>query len=211
MTMITYNNNVPFGPDNPSADQPKMLTNTQHIADYVAVDHVPFNVNGSGWHNKSTYVNQSSVPTTAAGQVALFSAAGISGSELHMTRDATSGVNVIMTTSAFGVPVAANNGYTFLPGPSGGARVGAIILQWGIIPVGPSGDTVTTVLFATVNQNFKNACYNVQLTVIAQNTDEDPSANNVFIVPGSVNATGFQISNSSSSSEQQVYWLAIGN
>lgn len=48
MTSFTYNTGVPAAPDNPSVDQPQMLTNTQSINTLIAVDHVSFNDVGSG-------------------------------------------------------------------------------------------------------------------------------------------------------------------
>lgn len=44
--MVTYNLDIPDGPNNPSNDQPKMKTNTNAIQTLVAVDHVGFNTNG---------------------------------------------------------------------------------------------------------------------------------------------------------------------
>ncbi|HAM53730.1 MAG TPA: hypothetical protein DCP92_24690 [Nitrospiraceae bacterium] len=55
---ISYNTGIPAGPHNPSADQPLMLVNTNAINQYVAVDHVAFNVSGSavsGQHKQVTF------------------------------------------------------------------------------------------------------------------------------------------------------------
>ncbi len=47
MTSFTYNV-VPISSDNPSADQPLMLQNTNSNISWAAVDHVGFNSGGSG-------------------------------------------------------------------------------------------------------------------------------------------------------------------
>ena len=66
---ITYNPGVPAAPDNPSVDQPEMLINTKAIPALIGVDHVPFNVSGSGvvsgQHNHVTFGTGQSVPTLA--------------------------------------------------------------------------------------------------------------------------------------------------
>lgn len=39
---ISYNRDIPDGPNNPSNDQPKMKTNTNSIDDWTAIDHIKF-------------------------------------------------------------------------------------------------------------------------------------------------------------------------
>lgn len=59
---IPYNTGIPAASHNPSVDQPNMLVNTNSIAQYVAVDHVPFNTSGSGEHEQVTFA-ANNVPT----------------------------------------------------------------------------------------------------------------------------------------------------
>ncbi len=48
MTAYTYNAGVPAANDDPSVDQPDMLTNAQSINSLIGTDHVSFNSTGSG-------------------------------------------------------------------------------------------------------------------------------------------------------------------
>lgn len=47
---ISYNRDIPDGPNNPSNDQPKMKTNTNSIDDWTAIDHVRFSNSPAGNH-----------------------------------------------------------------------------------------------------------------------------------------------------------------
>lgn len=56
--MVTYNNDVPDGPNNPSQDQPKMKTNTNAIDTILDVDHISFNADsGGGEHKHVTFLS----------------------------------------------------------------------------------------------------------------------------------------------------------
>jgi len=105
------------------------------------------------------------------------------------------GNRLIQLTRNF-APVAANNGYTFLPG--------GLILQWGIKTVAAS--TTTPLLFATNNIDFPANCFNVSVTGIRNNSGGD----GIFVSTGSVSKTGFTFRNGSGSIVQ-AYWMAIGN
>lgn len=63
MTLYTYTDNVPNGPNNPSVDQPKMKVNTKSIKDLIGEDHVTFGINNGGFHNKSRYIDTVGFPT----------------------------------------------------------------------------------------------------------------------------------------------------
>lgn len=52
---FTYNTAVPAANDNPSNDQPDMLTNTQSINSIWAIDHVTFQGNPAGTHLQTTF------------------------------------------------------------------------------------------------------------------------------------------------------------
>lgn len=65
--MVTYNLDIPDGPNNPSNDQPKMKTNTNAIQTLISVDHVGFNTNGSppngvGGHHLQVSFDGKNVP-----------------------------------------------------------------------------------------------------------------------------------------------------
>jgi len=65
--MVTYNLDIPDGPNNPSNDQPKMKTNTNSIQTLISVDHVGFNTSGSppngvGGHHLQVSFDGKNVP-----------------------------------------------------------------------------------------------------------------------------------------------------
>jgi hypothetical protein len=66
MTAFSYNIGVPAGPNNPSVDQPSMLTNTISINNIWNVDHVGFNSTGpaatSGGQHLQISFNGKNVP-----------------------------------------------------------------------------------------------------------------------------------------------------
>jgi len=198
MTDFTYTLGIPAGSHNPSADYTGMQENYTSIDGLIAVDHFGFNDLNGGWHKQSTYPNVSVDPTTVAGQIALYSKQGAISSELFMIRDGNAGTAVNLTTSKVGSPSATPIGVSWLPG--------GILIQWGTLAVS-NNTTFTPVSFTP---SFPNACFNIVLTMI--NTQGiTASANSLFVRSGSVSTTGFQIFNTSSSSAQSAYWLAIGN
>lgn len=209
MSFLVYKKLIPDAPNNPSNDQPDMKINNDSASDIWDVDHFGFNNNFGGFHAKTTYVNRTTVPTPAAGQIALFSIAGSASSELNSIKDANAGTQTVLITSKIGAPSAEINGSTYLPGPKIGVGTfngGGILLFWGTVNVLASG-TGTPVSF---NPAFPNQCFNVVLTMI-NNQGNSPSANSLFVKSGSVTPSGFTIINTSSSSAQQAYWQAIGN
>lgn len=52
---ISYNRDIPDGPNNPSNDQPKMKTNTNSIDDWTAVDHIKFENSPAGAHRQARF------------------------------------------------------------------------------------------------------------------------------------------------------------
>ena len=58
MTNFNYNPGVPAGPNNPSVDQPDMLTNTISIQDILAIDHVTFRADNGGTHKQITFSSE---------------------------------------------------------------------------------------------------------------------------------------------------------
>lgn len=54
----TYNTGVPAANNNPSDDQPDMLTNTQSINSLIGVDHVSFNDSLGGTHKQVTITSK---------------------------------------------------------------------------------------------------------------------------------------------------------
>ena len=74
---FTYTQNLPAAGNNPSNDQPNMLTNTNSIANIIAVDHVGFNTATAGQHEQCTFPGVVT-PATPAGEASvLFPALGV--------------------------------------------------------------------------------------------------------------------------------------
>lgn len=55
---FTFNTNIPAANNNPSVDQPDMLTNNQSTDALLAVDHVSFNALNGGQHKQVTFNNR---------------------------------------------------------------------------------------------------------------------------------------------------------
>lgn len=80
---FTYNNAVPAAANNPSNDQPDMLTNTQSINSIIAVDHATFNTANGGTHTQvhlPNFTNPSVINGTANEGSVVYSVAGIADS-----------------------------------------------------------------------------------------------------------------------------------
>lgn len=199
MPDIPYTTGIPAGPHNPSADQPIMQVNTNSIDTILAVDHFSFNDTNGGWHQQSTYPNLSINPTTASGQLALYSKAGASGSDLYMVRDNIAGTVVNLTTSKISAPTSSSAGISWLPG--------GILIQWGNV-TGFSGSWPTSPQTVTYPTPMSTSTFNVQATFIGPS-----SSSTGDITINSISATGFvwQFSGSPSSSFGGFYWQAIGS
>jgi hypothetical protein len=67
MSLFQYNTGIPAAPNNPSVDQPDMLTNTDSIDGLIDVDHIGFNENLGGYHDVIHQPPQVAAPGTIAG------------------------------------------------------------------------------------------------------------------------------------------------
>ena len=143
---IPYNLDIPASDHNPSNDQPLMEANNNAVNQILGVDHYSFNTTlapttNSGFHQWSTYVDQSSDPGSMVSTLRLYSKLVSGVSQLFFQRDANS--TVIPFT---GPQIAATPGYITLPG--------GIIMQWGVASIDSSTGiftfpyTMMTQLFA---------------------------------------------------------------
>ena len=166
------------------------------------VDHFSQNNSTPGYHQKSTYPNISGPPTTASGQLALYSKAISSGkSALFMVRDNNTATETQLTSPSIIAPLLDENGYTFLPG--------GILLQWGII--NSTASSYQTLLFATENVNFPNACFNVYCQPYGKSPPSSSQAT-IQINASTVSKTSFQWAFVTNGSNWTGFsWLAIGN
>ena len=98
--MATTLNDVPQAGQSLALTQPQIRTNFSTISTAFAVDHVPFNAVGQGWHNQTTFPVQASAASFASGQVGLYNLnyAGTGRNELFLTN--SQNVSFPITASA---------------------------------------------------------------------------------------------------------------
>lgn len=206
MSMITYTNGIPNAPNNPSFDQPNMKVNNDNIPIYLAVDHVPFNVDNSGYHTVIHQVPNGGLapvdPAVTLGFNQLYSKnhtiTNSAGSVTDTQVFTQSSLGQISQLTGYNATI--NGGFQFL---------GGLILQFGIFNAQPS--STGTILFNTApNFNFPTDCFNVQCTLIAK-TGGTSSSNTIAPIDGTVSKTGFDYSYTGSNSYVGFYWMAVGN
>jgi len=152
-------------------------------------------------HNKSTYPVQGTIPTTAAGQIAVYSKAGGSGTDLYMVRDNNAATETKLTTSKITAPVAGTNGITFLPG--------GIIMQWGqLIKAWAAGGDIAKITFTPP---FPNAVYNVQVTIGVTSPPSNKSASLAYYDLTLSSVFVNYADSSGTSSYGNAFWVAIGS
>lgn len=199
---LDYNANVPNGPDDPADDQPEMLTNTQSINTWTAVDHVGYNVINAGIHKQVRMRNQAA-PGLGDGQGVLY-ANLINANSWPVWQNAL-GSFPIMT----GAIQLTTNGFIFIPGGA--------LLQWGFNSAVLSGSFASgaatgTVTFSAANVAFPTNCLNV-LTIPSYTTvSGNPNGSgSVDINQTTLSGTSFDwVFNSNSSRYTGFYWIAIG-
>lgn len=199
--MTVYQPNIPTGTVDLDQDYLNLRGNFQQLNIAYGVDHVPFSDTSgvpptgiSGMHN-IIHMRSNSTPAalTAVGQ--LFSANINDTFDTDTVLYFLTGDGKLLQLTSNVQPQRNTNGYTFLPG--------GILMQWGIATIVASG--TTPILFITSNIDFPTTCWNVQVTGIRTNSGGD----GVFVLDGSVSATGFTARNGSGSITQ-IYWTAIG-
>lgn len=196
---MSYQPGIPTGSVPLNIDYKNLQTNFQQLDTIFGIDHIPYSqLPNQGYHTK-VHLVPAAPPAFTAGTGQL-----VSTTTTDINTDQSlywlTGANRLLQLTMNFDSVKAGNGYTFLPG--------GIIFQWGITPLLAAG-SYTTVTFATSNKAFPNACLSVMLTRISDQ-GTSPSANSVFVRDSSVTSTGFQITNTTSSSSQFAYWWAIG-
>jgi hypothetical protein len=207
MTAVTYNLAIPNGPNNPSADQPLMQTNTNSINTLIGVDHVPFNTTTAptaqgGYHTIIHQPVQGASPTPLAGMTQLYSLSytppvtggGTPGTQLFMTNN---GGTIQMT----GAHLVANGGFAWCNG---------LLTEWGVVNTTfptPTGTVTFQAANPGVSIPFPTACFNVQITM----KGTSGTANLVQVTSISPTGFGWQFTGPSSTSYTGFYWFAVGN
>lgn len=189
-----------YPPDGTSLGQTKTTIRDNLDGTFLtlAVDHI--NNNGlpgakpAGYHKVIHMVPQAGNPVAVAGYGQLYARTITSVNNDQALFYETGGGRIAQLTMNIN-PVAADNGYTFLPG--------GVLIQWGLVNNPGNAGTVT---FSTANIAFPTACFNVQLT--ARN-DGSHSAFNYW-VDTAPTSTEFKYQGSTSGSNT-LFWVAIGN
>lgn len=160
MTNFSYDDTIPATNNNPSADQPKMLINTQSTKAILAVDHVTFGANDGGTHKQINFTGKN-VPVgfPALDHSILYTGSGtvLTDSQLFFKNE-----NIILPTSAvkaFGsFTVAALsttfiNSYNTALSINGSGQISTVTLTTGAT----SGTTFVVIPFITGNQPLSYA------------------------------------------------------
>jgi hypothetical protein len=199
MSNWVYTRDIPFASHNPSADQPVMQTNANSIDSLIQEDHFGFNDNNGGLHKQSTYVNESA-PSTAAGQLALYSKGAPGGpSALYLIRDNNAGTETQLSSLTIGTAVAATTGASWLPG--------GLLIQWGSFTM----TAVTTAQTITFLNPFSttNALFPLPIVTISPGiTNVTPIGNRAVEAQAFTNVD-FQAINGSGV-VRELFWTAIG-
>lgn len=199
MPAISYNLGIPASGNDPSFDQPLMKINNDNIATYLSVDHVPFDVNNSGYH---TVIHE--VPNGVAGTTDPATIAGINqvyAKNVTITNSAgtVTDTQLFTITGLGGISQltgyhAAANGFQFL---------GGLILQYGFVAA--PGVGIGTVLFNQApNFDFPTACYGVWFT-------STPAGGNLLALANNPSNIQFNWATNDGYGAPAFYWIAIGS
>lgn len=183
MTLYSFDNAVPAANDNPSSDQPDMLTNNQSTLGIIGEDHITFNLNNGGQH-KAIRFNQdaSYVPTPPVSPPELFTNTVLGLPQLfYYSGDAAH------SSTQY---VASTNGSTLL--------LGGLIIKWGVATAIAGGQVVTFV------SPFPNNCFVVVATSI------DPALSS-GIASTNITTSSFKANRTSGSGVVGINYIAIGN
>lgn len=216
---LNYNDAVPATNNNPSADQPDMLVNTQSIPSWLNVDHWGFQQTTGGQHKQATFINQAVIPpartvgmateysklaisTGVSNESNLFFTPDNSTNEYQLTRPITASFPLFaLLTQNYNPPTAGMNhfgGWTFLPG--------GMLFQYGKYiptPPGPVGSGIT-IPFPVA---FSNIPFMISLQPVVTGGNNQIR---LYVRSGSVSTTQFITVNTNDSTFTSFYWMAIG-
>ena len=204
---MSYQPLIPTGTVKLSVDYANIQGNFQSLDTIFNVDHVPYsNTTPQKGFHKCVHLNAVStvavplplpVPVPLTGEI--FSAQvndGINTDEQLFFQSGDNGFLTNLTRNFQPLPIA--TGATFLPG--------GLILNWGKITLNKNPN-LTTVTFT---QPYLNPASVFSITLSKISADNSTTGQEVRIVTGSVTATQFEVSQSSSSSANELYWMALG-
>jgi hypothetical protein len=197
MGLISYIQNIPGSANNPSNDQPNMLLNTNALFNYLAVDHVPFNVNNSGFHTVIHQTIQGSDPVTLAGFGQLYTKNVTIGSVIDNQLFYKTGLGIISQLTG-GSSIA-----------NGSQYIGGILIQWGIATIIASSGLTVVFPIPYVNPAFTVQCTGRVPDVTTTSIISISNISNTQFTAFSATAT---VPNGDllRGSNATFYWLAIG-
>ncbi len=200
---IPYNLNIPNGPDNPSADQPLMQTNTNSINQLIGVDHQSFSGTNAGWHTIIHQAIQVSNPSPVSGVTQIFSK--------NYTPDSTvttTGSQLFLTNSGGTIQLSGTQQTS-----EGWAWVGGILIQWGqVLSTSATGNLIFRDRVSGAIP-FPNNCFMVQATVSYGTLPPTSSIAEVYINRSTISRIGFTWALNATVPSQfgGFYWFAVGN
>jgi hypothetical protein len=211
---LNYNADIPAANNNPSDDQPLMLTNTNSTRSWVTIDHFGFEDNNGGLHKQTRIINQLAIPanlTTSMGTIYtklatstgalkesnIFFTPGTSGNEYQITRVITASFALFgaLTANYNGVGANFSGGWTFLPG--------GLLFQYGSVSLaaGHAGQQI-------VKFPIQFSTSNIVPTATAITSTNSSQACN--IVAATISSTQFNVFVDVGSSFKGFTWSAIG-
>lgn len=200
---MSYTQDIPNAPNNPSQDQPLMKANTNAIFAYVEVDHVPFNQATSGYHNVIHQTIQALDPVTIAGINQVYA------KNVTPVSSVTATDTQLFTKTGLGVISQLTGWIEALDGDSysqGYAWVGGILVQWGTSLIINNVISFKDRIPGAIN--FPNNIFQVNLSLNAPGSTSAQST----ISARNVTTTGFRMNISSfAGSYTSFSWIAIGN
>lgn len=179
---MAYSPNIPQSTDDPSQSQPLILANFQEISTAFNLNHGNFNGASQGKHEFLQMPEQSSAPTTAASEGALYTKDSGTQPELFW-RDESNGTEWQITNQA----TQTTNGSMLMPG--------GLLMQWGQEAINISG----TITFPVT---YSSAVYSIQLTV--------ESSSGVRYASSRTITTADFVAILDTTVARTVHWFAIG-
>lgn len=185
---MAYNADIPQANDNPSESQGQILGNFQALNTFLAVNHVSLNDGDEGKHTFLQMPEQSSAPSTAADEVAVYAKEYNSVASLFFRQESSGTEQVLTAPTTFAT--------------AGRAYFGGLLVQWNRVSV----TSFNAVTFPTA---FAAPAYYVAFMPTGT------SGNNrlVYRLNGNPTATQFTpviVTQNNDPVTETIYYLAIG-
>ena len=192
---MAYNNAIPQASDRIKDSQSQILDNFAAIKTLVDINHVTFDAVNQGKHKYVSMPEQSSDPTTAANEVAIYTKAVSGVSQLFLRNEGDG--SVVDWTSA----TKTSNGTTTLPS--------GLILKWGQSVTAPVTG-ITTITFGTAFPTAILSCMaNFTMSAGSSTTANDGYVRIYAYDTSKLDIVGFTLNNFNRGA-LSFSWFAIG-